>query len=57
MTLTGALIAHKGHMLRSSTKYEIPEGKVYGAPHFIVRCGTCQQNIWDEALEVLRQGR
>jgi hypothetical protein len=54
VTLIGALIAHKGHKLKSSTSYEIPQGKVYGAPHVIVRCGTCQLNIWDEALEVLR---
>jgi len=49
-TLLGTLVRHSGHMLTVNTRYIIPPGKVYGAPHVFVFCETCKILIRDEEI-------
>lgn len=49
-TLTGVLVLHRGHELRTSTEYVTDPGKVYGAPHLRVDCADCKDRVWDERI-------
>lgn len=54
ITLTGVLVKHQGHELRTSTRYEAEPGRVYGQPHLRIDCLGCLERVWDEKIGASR---